>query len=81
MAVREAHPREVGAEHGQPATEDRTRSPGLLLGAPASRTGKTAATEKVKLLQALSITQRENARAVVRRTGWDAATAAGLDQP
>ena len=53
-----------------------------LAEALATRTGETAATEKVKLLQALSITlQRGNARAVVRRAGWDAASVAGLDQP
>ena len=53
-----------------------------LAEALATRSGDTAVTEKVKLLQALSITlQRENARAVVRRAGWDAASAAGLDQP
>ena len=56
---------------------------GGSLGHPATRTGETAAAEKVKLLQALSITlQRENARAVVRRAGWDpAAATAALDQP
>ena len=54
-----------------------------LAEALATRTGETAAAEKVKLLQALSITlQRENARAVVRRAGWDpAAATAALDQP
>ena len=54
-----------------------------LAEALATRTGESAAAEKVKLLQALSITlKRENAREVVRRAGWDpAAAAAALDQP
>ena len=54
-----------------------------LAEALATRMGETAAAEKVELLQALSITlQRENARAVVRRAGWDpAAATAALDQP